>query len=563
MSHLNAAGPGDRPTLEEGRSALSSAEWERAREIFAQIAAAEAESAEAREGLGWALYWLDEAEASFETREEAYRLYRASGRDRDAARVAIFLALDYADFRGLAVTAGWLQRARRLLEPLDEGPEHGWLHLWEGHLARAIEQDHSRARSLAIQAGETARRLGDVELEMLALALEGLIQVTEGEIDEGMRRIDEAAAAALAGEMEHIDSVVATSCFLIHACERVRDYERLSAWSDRIETFARRWRMGSIFALCETERAALLIGRGEWAEAEKLLGSSHAALEAKRPLLAPEARLQLGELRRRQGRIDEAKALFRETEPRTMALLGQAAIALDEGDPSHAAFLLERLRRRALAEKWVERAWGLELLVAASLANGSARDANDAMVQLEGISQRMGTPAIRAVSVLARALLARDRNALEEARHHLEDALDLFERCGAPWEAARVRVDLATVLHALGRSGFARQEIDAAVSAFERLGAAGEAVRARAVRDSLAKPPAQLVEARSPRLSILTRREVDVLRLVADGMSDKQVASSLKLSEHTIHRHVANILGKLDQPSRAAAVAQAARDGIL
>jgi DNA-binding CsgD family transcriptional regulator len=121
-----------------------------------------------------------------------------------------------------------------------------------------------------------------------------------------------------------------------------------------------------------------------------------------------------------------------------------------------------------------------------------------------------------------------------------EDAIDLFEACSAPYEAARARLVLSAALAALDRSAHAAAAAKAAREALALLGArhdgAGDA---------------------------LSPRELDVLRLVADGLSDAEIAQRLFLSPHTVHRHVANARTKLRLPSRAAAVAYATRAGLL
>ena len=510
--------------LDVGRQALAAGEWEQARAAFESELATDARSAEAQEGLGWALYWLDDGEASLDARECAFRIYLDRGDKRSAARVATGIAVDATEFRGMAVANGWLQRARKLLADVELSSEHGYLALWEGHFARMEEHDLERALERTAAAYDVARELGLDDLALLASALEGLIKVTEGNVRDGMRQLDEATAAAVSGELTDLDAVAATCCMLVHACERVRDYDRAAQWGERIEALARRWRVGSVFALCEAEHAGMLIGRGEWAEAERQLKESLATLERKRPLLAGTAIVQLADLRRRQGRIDEAVELYRRVESNTLAVLGLGAIALDAGDVDRCAELVERLRRRPMAEKWVERAMAMELLV-------RARADLDAMNELRDIAAKVGTEMILAIAASAEAAVAPDDGT---RRRLLEDARDHFERCGAPWEAARTRLRLADTLRALGRESAAREELAAAKAAFERLG---------------------VVEPK--RESPLTPRETEVLQLVAKGMSDKEVAGTLRLSEHTVHRHVSNILAKLNAPSRTAAVAMA------
>ncbi|HEX7831208.1 MAG TPA: LuxR C-terminal-related transcriptional regulator, partial [Thermoanaerobaculia bacterium] len=162
------------------------------------------------------------------------------------------------------------------------------------------------------------------------------------------------------------------------------------------------------------------------------------------------------------------------------------------------------------------------------------------LAEMREVAAMVGTDVIRAHAASAEAAMASDP---AEARRWLEDAVDLFEKARAPYEAARARVDLANVLRTLGREQFAREELLAARDVFRRLGA--------------------VVEVEKAPESPLTKREIEVLRLVAKGMSDKEVAASLRLSEHTVHRHVANILGKLDVNSRAAAVGMAVSGHLL
>jgi DNA-binding NarL/FixJ family response regulator len=149
---------------------------------------------------------------------------------------------------------------------------------------------------------------------------------------------------------------------------------------------------------------------------------------------------------------------------------------------------------------------------------------------------------------------------LASSRRELEDAVDLFEKSGAPFEAAHARVHLASVLERLGRTDAALGEIDRAREALTRLDAKVELAAANAVRQRLTSPE----PAAAPRdTSVLTARELEVLRLISGGLSNQAIADRLCISEHTVHRHVANTLSKLDVPSRSAAVAQAAKLGLL
>jgi hypothetical protein len=196
--------PADTTTSElltEGWEALARTEWERARSLF-EAALDRDESAEALEGLSLAAWWLDDAETMFATRERAYRLYRRDDDLLSAGRLATLFGIDYFSFRGeAAIGNGWFRRAHRLLEALPPAPEHGWLWIWEGQIRLLEENDPATARRLGHEGAELGRALGDPDIEMTGLGLEGLAAVTAGDISEGMAKLDEATAAAVGGEM--------------------------------------------------------------------------------------------------------------------------------------------------------------------------------------------------------------------------------------------------------------------------------------------------------------------------------------------------------------------------
>ena len=551
--------------LESGRAALNRGAWDAAREAF-ETALEDGETPEALEGLGWALFWLDRTEEALDIRERAFRIYRENRDLRSAARLAYGLAVDCLDLRGEAPASGWLDLARRLLEGMEAGPEHGWLALWEGHFALMYRSDTATARERGAVALELGRKLGLLDLEMLARALEGLVLVAEGQVDEGMRRLDEATASALAGEMAALDAVGATCCFLVHACERVRDYDRAAQWGERVERFSRQWGIVPSLTVCRTQHAAMLIGQGEWAQAEAELHQAIARLTASRPMLVADGVEQLAELRRRQGRFDEAEELFARVESRSLSLLGRGAIAFDRGDATTAADLLQRFLRRTPSDNWNGRASALELLVRACLGLGKRGEAEEAATALRSLLERVETPTIRAAVRQAEGALLNAQGSCEEARRCFEDAVDLFLRCQAPFEAARARLDLALCLRGLDRPGPARQEARSALECFLKLGAIREGRRAETVLteiDGEAGPSpesrADVAQARAG----LTAREIQVIRLVAEGLGDKEIADRLHLSGHTVHRHISNVRTKLGLPSRAAAVAWAAQNGLL
>ena len=298
---------GLKPLLKQAREALADADWETARRAFSE-ALAEEETPEALEGLGRASFFLNDGAGALEARERAYSSYRAAGRELDAARVAIALAWDYRAFRGeRAVSDGWLSRARRLLEGYAPTSEHGWLALREASFI--LPGDVARARECCARAEALGRELGDIDLEMTAIALDGLARVSDGEVTQGMVRLDEATAAATAGEMNDPVAIGFSCCYLIFACERVRDFQRAGEWCERLAQMAESWNVRALRAVCRAHYGTVLMLRGDWSEAESVLREAADVLPPHSGEGA-DTLARLGELRRRQGRTDEAMALI-------------------------------------------------------------------------------------------------------------------------------------------------------------------------------------------------------------------------------------------------------------
>jgi LuxR family transcriptional regulator, maltose regulon positive regulatory protein len=544
-------------SVSKGWRALSRGSWKEARAIFEQELEV-GESATALEGLSWAAWWLDDADMVFGARERAYRLYRKGQDPASAARMATWLAADHLDFHGaLAVASGWLRRAGRLLEPLEPGPDHGWLAFHEGHIA-GMCGDTVNARELAVRAAQLGRRFEVPDLEMLGLALQGASLVASARVEEGMRCLDEATAAALAGEATVPISSAWTCCFLVSACTAVLDYGRAFEWCDRIAEFAERYGSRYMFAFCRAEYGAVHLWRGRWADAETLLEASIEDFSRSRPAWAEGPLATLAELRRRQGRPAEAMRLLDQAGASAASQLGRARLALDRGEPLRAAELGQRLLRQLPEEGKLERAPALELLVRARIARGELEEAASALAALREIEQLVGTAPLRACTDLAEGVLAAAGGEHERARPLLEDALDCFQRSGAPFEACQVRIELATSLAALGRIDEAEREAVTARDRLVELAANAEAERAGRLLDGPIRGGGD-----GTRLAKVTPREYEVLKQLARGLTNRQIAERLVLSEHTVHRHVTNLLRKLHLPSRTAAAAYAARLGLL
>jgi ATP/maltotriose-dependent transcriptional regulator MalT len=559
------ATPTDATTTKElltaGWQALARTEWDRARSLF-EAAVGRDESAEALEGLSLAAWWLDDAETLFAKRERAYQLYRRDGDLRSAGRVATLFGIDYYSFRGeSAIGNGWFLRAHRLLEELPPAPEHGWLWIWEGQIRLLADNDPATARRLGHEAAELGRTLGDLDIEMTGLGLEGLAAVTAGDIDEGMAKLDEATAGAVGGDMSDPAGMGATCCYLIYACERVRDFDRAGQWCERLEDLCRQWRFASLFATCRTHHAGVLLWQGAWKEAEAQLEAATRELEASRPGKVADGIVRLAELRRRQGRLDEAERLLERISFSPHTLFGLAALALDRDHAADALDLVDRFLRQIPDEDRTDRAAAFELAVRAHAALGQIDAGRDRLAELEALAAAVTTDPMRASAAFARGVLAHAEGENDVSRRHLEDALDLFGRSGAPFEAAEARLELARVLIELGRDDLALREARSAEAALHDVGAGLAARRAGALLRELGASPTR--RGRAEPTFGLSARELEVLAFVAEGHSNQRIAEILVLSEHTVRRHVANILKKMDVPSRTAAAALATRENLL
>jgi ATP/maltotriose-dependent transcriptional regulator MalT len=533
----------DRLTV--GGEALLRGAWAEARTCF-EAALAGSESPEALEGLGTAAEWLVDSATLFDARERAYRLYRERGSARDAARVAIQLGWDYRIFRGEpAIATGWLQRAHDLLDGSEPAAEHGWLALREASVLLGGGQ-LAAARELTVEAAELARGLSDVDLEMTAVALEGLVLVNEGRVADGMRRLDGTAAAILGGDMRDLSAISYACCYLIFACERVRDFARAGQWCERLAEFCERYGSKPLFSVCRTHYAGVLVSRGQWPQAEQELRLAAPELERNAAGMAAETLVGMAELRRRQGRVEEARQMFERVEHRADGRLGCATVALDLGDHRAAADHAERYLRDVGAETKALRVGGLEVLARALAGLGDGDGARAVVSELEQIAQEVGTDPLKACALATAGVVAAAAGDVVAARRALEDAVALYCRNGMPYECAMSRLDLAGVLAAAGREKPADREEGLARAALEQLGVVAPAKRRRG--DSPLG---------------LTARELEVLGLVAEGLTDPQIAERLIISEHTVHRHVSNILAKLSCSSRAAAVKRATAAGAL
>ena len=534
----------------DGSGALAEGRWEDARAEF-EAALAGGETAEACFGLAMALWWLGENHACVERCSRAYVLFRESGDVPSSARCAVWLAITYkANFANFSAANGWLGRAERLLERFAAGPLHGWVWVARGYRMTDLDA----AAGFTERAVEVARASGDVDLELVALSQLGLVQVGKGEIAAGFALIDEAMAAALAGEGSTLDTVVYACCDMLNACELASDIERAAQWCQIADDFVVKYGCPFLYAECRIYYGSVLTAKGRWSDAEQELRAGARIAEGASPGLHRRAMTRLAGLRVRQGRFEEADQLLADLgegiEVEAEATLLTAALALARGDGRAAGRLLEQRLRHLEEHRW-HLAGALDLLVDAYVAAGQLEVATAMAERLDATAAAASSQHLHALAAGARGrvLLAHGDTRGVSA---LETALAVWSSLHLPLETARTRFELARALTAIEPDA-SIDHARRALATFEDLGASIDADRVAAFLRS-----AGIVPRTGPkRTGVLTMREREVLRLVCAGLSNPEIAQRLHVSRRTASHHVSNILTKLGLRNRAEAAARA------
>jgi DNA-binding NarL/FixJ family response regulator len=544
-----ATAPAD-TALALGYEALASGDWAGARDAF-QAAFDATGSAEALDGLGRALWWLRDERGAVVHRERAYAGFRRDGELSRAARVALWLAREYGlAFENDAAARGWLARAERLLRDVAPGAEQGWLDLARSESSR----DAARAAELAASALDAALAARDPDLELRALAQLGLAEVTLGDVDRGLARLDEAMAAATSGEPANLETFADICCTLMLACERAGDSERPQQWSTVLEEFVRSYDHVTLLAFCRTCCADVYAanGRIDAAEAELQEAVRELAAAGQRSRCIPPS-ARLAEIRVLQGRFGEAEELLAGLEAEPEALQARVSLRLARGEAGAAAAILVQ-RLDELGWTSLLAAPLLGQLVEARLAEGRPEDARGPAAALDVIAE---TPDRDRVGALAAA--AHGRIALYEGREEasglLLDAVNRFAALGNRLDAARTRLELARSL-VVGSPQAAVDTARHARTELEALGALRDADAAASLMRSLGAKG----RAGPKAAGLLTRRESEVLRLLGDGLTNRQIGERLFISPKTVEHHLSRSYAKLGVGTRGEAAAYAIRN---
>jgi DNA-binding CsgD family transcriptional regulator len=528
--------------LEYGRELFERGAWREAYETLGLADRAAPLAADDLERLATAAYLLGLDDDFHRLLDRAHQAHAKASACERAARCAFWLGLTLL-FRGKDAQAGaWLARARRLVEGRD-CVEQGYLLLpeAEGRLAR---REDTAAQASARRAASVGERFGDADLVACARHLEGRALIQQGQVPAGLALLDETMLAAVNGELSPMVTGL-MYCSVIDACQRVHALRRAAEWTSALARWCERQPdMIAFSGTCLLHRAEILQFHGAWGEA--MVQVEHACerfshyADAQPPAAAfyrqAEVHRLRGELAASEQAYRRAARLGYEPQP------GLALLRLAQGRTDAASAAISRLLRAASGRE--TRVKLLPAYFEIMLAAGRVADARSAAAELEQLACALDTDVLRAMAGQALGAVELAQGNVQAAFAALKAALALWLQLEAPYEAARVRVLLGLACGALGDQDASELELDTARDEFERLGAATDVANLRAL-------------AQTPQKALLTSRELEVLRLVAAGKTNKAIARHMSLSERTIDRHVSNILAKLDVPSRAGATAYA------
>ncbi len=530
-----------------GVELLQRGEWAGARDAFAG-ALEEHETPEAHDGIARALWWLGLPDEAIEHRERAFVLWKAEGADAQAGGAAVWLAREHlAVYGNDAVANGWLARAERLLHEPDT-VERGWLDLARGKRAGDPAERERSART----AHGIATQIRDADLEVAALAELGLTAIEQGRVVEGLDRLDEAMASATGGEADMLETVAEVCCSLVAACDLAGDAGRLEQWARIVAGFLERRGDLPLLTFCRTCNAEMLAATGHHQDAERELVASSTALRATgHRSRCVDPSVKLAEVRLLQGRWEEAAALLEGHEELPEATIPAADLDLARGDTALATARLLR-RVNLLGRDNLLAAPVLSRLVDAQIAAGDLEGAASTAQDLARTADDSGHPLVIAHALWAAARVAAARG--QPAIADLQAASDRFAKLDLPLEAARVRLEIATAT-ASDEPRLALDHAQAASAARDSLGATRDADRAAALVRDLGGPART-----GPKdVGTLTQREIEVLRLLGEGLSNAEIAARLFISTKTAGHHVSNVLAKLHLRSRQEAAAYVVR----
>lgn len=527
-------------------------DWEGARAAWIQADAAVDLDGEQLEHWAQVSYLLAREEECCQQLERAHLAYLAEGRRTRAARSAFWLGLTLMFMGRGGPSMGWMSRTERILEAsASDCVERGYLFLPLCHRSTHAG-DHAAAYQHASAALAFGERFGDPDLSATSRNLQGRARLAQGMVDEGLALLDEAMVAVTAGEVSPRFSGL-VYCSVIQGCQQVYALERARQWTEALT----RWcdSQPSLLAFtgtCMVHRSEVLESLGEWSRSEE-----EAKQACERFMRAEDRRAQgaawyrQGEILRLRGQLREAQEIFEKAgalgyDPQP----GMALLRLAQGETQRAVAAIDRVLGGSKMP--LERTESLAAAVEIHIAGGNLDAAEQYTQQLERTAGAMGTEVLEAIADHARGTLLLALQKHREALVVLQRAESVWQRSRTPYAQARTACAIGKVCRQLGDLDGGNLALHSALAAFERLGAAEDVRRIRSLFDD---GPGNSCD--------LSPRELEVLRLVATGMTNKSIAGELGLSVKTIDRHLSNLFLKLNVSSRAEATACAFKKSLV
>jgi DNA-binding CsgD family transcriptional regulator len=560
ISQRSAGEPRDPGPLERGRAHFERREWNDAFEALALADRSTPLGPDDLHRLAWSAGLSARDEEMLAISEREYRAWQEAGDHLAAARAAFWIGFRMLARGEAGRASGWLGRAQRLIEL------HGEDCVEQGYLLLPAGQRHlnagepAAAHDAAARAAQIGERFQDMDLLAFARNMQGRALLGQGSLERGLALMDEAMVAATAGELSPVITGL-IYCTAIASCHRVYALDRVREWTTALSGWCEAQPQLVMFTgNCLVHRAEILQLSGAWPEAveQAQLAATRCVRDFEREA-AGRAHYEQAEVHRLRGEYALAEAAYRNAsrlgiEPQP----GLALLRLAQGERDAATSGIRRVLEATRGQ--LPRTRFLPAYVEVMLAQGELDAARSASAELDETAASFDTEVLRAIAAHARGslrLAEGNPNAVPEPARY---AFAVWQRIGAPYLAARLRVLLARACHALGDAEGARLELEAAREVFERLGARPDVANAEAIGAGLEGDPKSK---RTANNHGLTERELQVLRLIASGRTNKAIARELSLSEKTIDRHASNIFTKLGVSTRAAATAFAYEHALI
>lgn len=530
----------DNPTLGEARAAYARGDWAAAHRAYVEADGIGPMTLADVDAYATAAWRLGHGKEAVRLAERVYG-QMARTDPSAAAMKALDIGLEWLTRGDVNIAQGWMNRARRLLTGAPPGPSHGYLAYLDAVVA-GVQQDPDELSRRAEQMRELCDGFDDPSLASLSLVAQAMAAFYDGRIAEGYAYVDEAILPLLAGHVR-VEWAGDIYCVVLNLCHKLADHPRMRSWTDAMERWCDVNSTASYYRVCDVHRLQLAAGDEDYRRLEDELFTASTALEGVNAWVGGEGFYQLGEVRRLRGDAEGALAAF--AKARALGVDPQPGEALLRCSLGQSQAAWADLRVALAGAGRLDRMRMLRAAVIVALARNDLDEARRHSDELTTGAQTFATPGYRAWAAQARGAVLVRSGEYAASLSVLEAALREYRTQQARYEIAEVYEWMALAHKGLGDDAAAAADIATAENIYEQL----------------AVQPSGVCGRGSP--GGLTRREIEVLRAIAGGATNRQVAARIVISEKTVGRHLANIYSKLGVSSRTAAVTWAYQNGVV